>query len=198
MTQYIWFILFLFLDFMQIVCLRLMATAANLCMQIDSPLCWVRLLWSAAICIWKWSGLEWAWGEVQLGMMGKRELATISWKLCLPKCLQQHTSPTLCNFPFLFLYLSFYVRALTVTLLTELRFNTKPSFKSSGWRDTSGCGLLVLNKVQMSERPAVRVPANAQDHLCTRKLYYTIWCLMWIFLCCVASSANLKKNKKNE
>lgn len=107
LSQCIWFILFLFLDFMQIVCLRLMAIAANLCMQIDSPLCWVRLLWSAAICIWKWSGLEWAWGEVQLGMMGKRELATISWKLCLPKCLQQHTSPTLCNFPFLFLCLSF-------------------------------------------------------------------------------------------
>ncbi len=29
LTQYIWFILFLFLDFMQIVCLRLMATAAT-------------------------------------------------------------------------------------------------------------------------------------------------------------------------
>ncbi len=73
LTQYIWFIYF----FSSTLCRLLFKTYGNsgqLMYAIDSPLCWVRLLWSAAICIWKWSGLEWAWGEVQLGMMGKESL----------------------------------------------------------------------------------------------------------------------------
>lgn len=95
--------------FMLIVCLRLIAVASNLRMQIDSPLCWVRLLWSAAICIWKWSGLEWAERRGAVRDDWERVLATISLKLCLPKCLQQHTSQRRFNFPVPIFCLSFYI-----------------------------------------------------------------------------------------